>query len=142
MTLHTHFTNNFGQSNHGRKSLPRIVYIFAALLQVHFTFTSMTVDARGPGPNRLPSDYSESDSYRLWDSWLRKRSFGPDPTLVDYCAQAAEAVESGNGIVSYAIAKGCYEQFPFNPQIRDDTIDSIKANLESFYVFYDIARYS
>ncbi|KAG0357589.1 hypothetical protein BG005_003373 [Podila minutissima] len=100
----------------------------------------MTVDARGPGPNRLPSDYSESDSYRLWDSWLRKRSFGPDPTLVDYCAQAAEAVESGNGIVSYAIAKGCYEQFPFNPQIRDDTIDSIKANLESFYVFYDIAR--
>ncbi|KAG0085928.1 hypothetical protein BGZ92_008592, partial [Podila epicladia] len=138
---HTHSTNNFGQSNHGHaKSLSRIVYIFATLLQIQFTFTSPTVDARGPGPNRLPKDYSESDSYRSWDSWLRKRSFGLDSTQIDYCAQAAEAADSGNEIVSYAIAKGCYEQFPFNPQVRDDTIDSIKANLESFYVFYDIAR--
>ncbi|KAG0028417.1 hypothetical protein BGZ81_004760 [Podila clonocystis] len=61
-------------------------------------------------------------------------------TILKTTHNSAEAAESGNGIVSYAIAKGCYEQFPFSPQIRDDTLDSVKANLESFYVFYDIAR--
>ncbi|KAF8952593.1 hypothetical protein CPC16_009726 [Podila verticillata] len=141
MTLHTHSTNIFN-SNHGRrsKSVPRIVCFFAVLLQFHFTLTSLTLAARGPGPNRLPPDYTESDSDWLWDSWLQKQPSQPDAVDVDYCAQAAEISENGNGIVSYAIAKGCYEQFPFNPRIRDDTIDSVKANLESFYVFYDISR--
>ncbi|KAF9933309.1 hypothetical protein FBU30_005893 [Linnemannia zychae] len=30
--------------------------------------------------------------------------------------------------------------FPFDPQIRDDTVQSVRSNLESFYIFYDIAK--
>ncbi|KAF9275941.1 hypothetical protein BGZ68_010366, partial [Mortierella alpina] len=30
--------------------------------------------------------------------------------------------------------------FPFDSRIRDNTLQSVHANLESFYVFYDIAK--
>lgn len=60
---------------------------------------------------------------------------------VDYCALASEASKAGHGIIPYSLAKGCYEMFPFDSRIRDNTLQSVHANLESFYVFYDIAKY-
>ncbi|KAF9976940.1 hypothetical protein BGZ73_007450 [Actinomortierella ambigua] len=62
-----------------------------------------------------------------------------DPSL-DACAHAAKHAKLNNSIVPFKYAKGCYEQFAFSPEIRGDTIDSIKATLESFYVFHDIAK--
>ncbi|KAG0232698.1 hypothetical protein BGW42_007952 [Actinomortierella wolfii] len=65
--------------------------------------------------------------------------YGDHPAL-DACAHAAEYAKNNNSIVPFKYAKGCYELFAFNPEIRDDTIDSVKATLESFYVFHDIAK--
>lgn len=62
-------------------------------------------------------------------------------TGVDYCAQAAKASNLSEGFIPYNVAKGCYEMFAFDPRIRDDTIKNVRYNLESFYVFYDIAKY-
>jgi hypothetical protein len=53
---------------------------------------------------------------------------------------AAEESNANNGIVPYKAAKGCYEMFEFDPSVRDQTVQSVRANLESFYVFYDIAK--
>ncbi|KAG0043331.1 hypothetical protein BGZ83_011532 [Gryganskiella cystojenkinii] len=58
----------------------------------------------------------------------------------DYCEQAAVIAKASNGIIPYNVAKGCYELFEFDPKVRDETIDSVRANLESFYVFYDLAK--
>ncbi|KAG0378435.1 hypothetical protein BGX24_003836 [Mortierella sp. AD032] len=58
----------------------------------------------------------------------------------DYCAMAADEANANSGIVPYKAARGCYEMFEFDPLIRDQTIQSVRANLESFYVFYDIAK--
>ncbi|KAG0310680.1 hypothetical protein BGZ99_000213 [Dissophora globulifera] len=59
---------------------------------------------------------------------------------IDYCMLAARASKQSHGVVPYRLAKGCYEMFPFSAQIRDDTVQNVRANLESFYVFYDIAK--
>ncbi|KAF9987702.1 hypothetical protein BGZ75_000229 [Mortierella antarctica] len=58
----------------------------------------------------------------------------------DYCALASAASKAGHGVIPYSLAKGCYEMFPFDSRIRDSTLRSVHANLESFYVFYDIAK--
>ncbi|KAG0339615.1 hypothetical protein BG004_006745 [Podila humilis] len=102
---------------------------------------TLSVDARGLGRNRFFRDYSDNDPYRIRDLSIRKRSSEPNVANVDYCAKAAEAASDRYGVVPYEYAKGCYKQFPFDSRIRDDTIDSVKANLEAFYVFYDIAKY-
>ncbi|KAF8931508.1 hypothetical protein BGZ58_007586 [Dissophora ornata] len=59
---------------------------------------------------------------------------------IDYCAMAAEISRREHGVIPYKFAKGCYEMFPFDTRTRDDTVRNVRANLESFYVFYDIAR--
>ncbi|KAF9128554.1 hypothetical protein BGW39_004971 [Mortierella sp. 14UC] len=53
---------------------------------------------------------------------------------------AAKEASANNGVISYKAARGCYEMFEFDPQIRDQAVQSVRANLESFYVFYDIAK--
>lgn len=112
----------------------RILLLCAAVL---------SVQARIPGPIRLSSEYTD-----LTKAFER---FSTEPTIdiastsspsskLDYCAQAAAISKNSSGIVPYNVAKGCYQHFDFDPSIRDDTIDSVRANLESFYVFYDIAK--
>ncbi|ORZ04543.1 hypothetical protein BCR41DRAFT_401006 [Lobosporangium transversale] len=64
----------------------------------------------------------------------------PHIETVDYCAIAAKSSKEADGTIPYIVARGCYELFAFDPQIREDAINSIRANLESFYVFYDIAK--
>ncbi|KAF8978637.1 hypothetical protein BGZ46_006258 [Entomortierella lignicola] len=53
---------------------------------------------------------------------------------------AAAASKKSHGVVPYNIAKGCYESFEFDPRIRDISVQNVRSNLESFYVFYDIAK--
>ncbi|KAF9102997.1 hypothetical protein BGX29_003935 [Mortierella sp. GBA35] len=53
---------------------------------------------------------------------------------------ASQESNANNGIIPYKAAKGCYEMFSFDPKVRDQTVQSVRANLESFYVFYDIAK--
>ncbi|KAF9580992.1 hypothetical protein BGW38_002154 [Lunasporangiospora selenospora] len=99
--------------------------------------------ARSPGPSRLSRQYVELDlaenATHLADT---KSSLEKDiaPLPADYCAMAAEASADSGGYIPHGVAKGCYEQFPFNATIRDQTILNVKANLKSFYVFYDIAK--
>ncbi|KAF9946408.1 hypothetical protein BGZ70_003238 [Mortierella alpina] len=60
----------------------------------------------------------------------------------DYCALASASSKAGHGVIPYNLAKGCYEMFPFDSRIRDNTLQSVHATLESFYVFYDIANHA
>ncbi|KAK3835465.1 MAG: hypothetical protein J3R72DRAFT_494232 [Linnemannia gamsii] len=104
------------------------------------------VDARTMETKRLPRSYTDPSV-----------PLGPPPPLplstsidtesassparrFDYCAMAADEANANSGIVPYKAARGCYEMFEFDPLIRDQTVQSVRANLESFYVFYDIAK--
>ncbi|KAG0242829.1 hypothetical protein B0O80DRAFT_526102 [Mortierella sp. GBAus27b] len=87
------------------------------------------------GLARSPREYAASGSTSEASAIMN--TFTPD---VDYCALAAESSRLSQGFIPYQVAKGCYEMFPFDPRIRDDAIKNVRANLESFYVFYDIAR--
>ena len=115
---------------------PRVLLFCAAIITA--------AQARVAGPKRLSPEYTD-----LTKAFER---FATEPPVIDvastsspalnndYCAQAAKISKSSNGIVPYNVAKGCYQHFAFDPRIRDDTIDSVRSNLESFYVFYDIAK--
>ncbi|KAF9177875.1 hypothetical protein BGZ51_004238 [Haplosporangium sp. Z 767] len=117
--------------------VPAAIITIASLLQYH---SEILVDARSL-ERRLPQQHADIDtSFESTLSTISAISVSGSSNRTDYCTQAAEASRINRGVIPYAAAKGCYEMFAFNPQTRDDTIQSVRANLESFYVFYDIAE--
>ncbi|KAI1320616.1 hypothetical protein EDD11_000138 [Mortierella claussenii] len=118
-------------------NVPRTLLLCTVLLQIQF---NLLVESRQSGPRRLPPDKlveTEIDTTTVPTNTVNSKG-----TLgkTDYCAIAANASTTAQGVIPYSTAKGCYEMFVFNPKIRDKTIKSVKANLESFYVFYDIVK--
>ncbi|KAG9063719.1 hypothetical protein KI688_003830 [Linnemannia hyalina] len=104
-------------------------------------------NARAPGARRLPRSYTDlkipfkppsSPSFLSLPD-INTASTSNPARRFDYCAMAAEESNANNGTIPYKAAKGCYEMFDFDPKVRDQTVQSVRANLESFYVFYDIA---
>ena len=113
---------------------PKILLLCAAVL---------SVQSRVAGPNRLSPEYTDlTKAFERFSTepTIDEASTSSPSSKLDYCAQAAAISKNSSGIVPYNVAKGCYQYFDFDPTIRDDTIDSVRANLESFYVFYDIAK--
>ncbi|KAF9116747.1 Protein phosphatase PP2A regulatory subunit B [Mortierella sp. AM989] len=116
----------------------RLLLIYAAVIQLQ---PSAAAEVRLSSSRRLPRQYvdteippniSPSTDSPVYESGSIK--------AVDYCALAAIASRTSQGVIPYKLAKECYESFAFDPQIRDSVIQNVKSNLESFYVFFDIAR--
>ncbi|KAG0256286.1 hypothetical protein DFQ27_005795 [Actinomortierella ambigua] len=115
----------------------------ARLIHSHVAKTDFSLlppPVKAPSAPSLPFTIQSDRLYLANESWAHYQHLDYiDPDL-DACAHAANHAKINNNIVPFKYAKGCYEQFAFSPQIRDDTIDSISATLESFYVFQDIAK--
>lgn len=116
--------------------------------QAFLLLSTPVANARAPGARRLPWSYTdpkipfEPPSLPSFSSLpdIDAASTSSPAIRFDYCALAAVESNANNGIVPYKAAKGCYEMFDFDPNVRDQTVQSVRANLESFYVFYDIAK--
>lgn len=116
--------------------------------QAFLLLSAPGADARAPGARRLPRSYTDpkipfeppsSPSFSSLPD-IETASTSSPARRFDYCAMAAVESNANNGIVPYKAAKGCYEMFDFDSKVRDQTVQSVRANLESFYVFYDIAK--
>ncbi|KAF9284559.1 hypothetical protein BGZ88_009923 [Linnemannia elongata] len=116
--------------------------------QAFLLLSAPVANARAPGARRLPRSYTDpkipfeppsSPSFSSLPD-IETASTSSPARRFDYCAMAAVESNANNGIVPYKAAKGCYEMFDFDSKVRDQTVQSVRANLESFYVFYDIAK--
>ncbi|KAF9436832.1 hypothetical protein BGZ76_002828 [Entomortierella beljakovae] len=114
--------------------ISRIILIFASILQLNLSTFS---EARLPTSRRLPTQHV---NYEVNPDVLPLDSTTHESEAIDYCALAATASKISQGIIPYKYAKGCYESFAFDTRIRDNTIQNVRSNLESFYVFYDISN--
>ncbi|KAF9551116.1 hypothetical protein EC957_010001 [Mortierella hygrophila] len=116
--------------------------------QALLLLSAPVANARAPGARRLPRSYTNlkipfeppSSPSFLPLPYTNTASTSNPARRFDYCAMAAEESNANNGTIPYNAAKGCYEMFDFDPKVRDQTVQSVRANLESFYVFYDIAN--
>ncbi|KAF9343350.1 hypothetical protein BGX34_006877, partial [Mortierella sp. NVP85] len=101
-------------------------------------FTDLPVGAGPLGSRGQSNEFTEVQEALLA---VAKRTPVLGGADIDYCALAAASSNNSQGFIPYTVAKGCYEMFAFDPRIRDDTLKNVRSNLESFYVFYDIAKY-
>ncbi|KAF8931415.1 hypothetical protein BGZ47_011855 [Haplosporangium gracile] len=131
-----------------QRSLKSFVLNVTQLIMALSLLSAPVANARAPGAKRLPQSYTDPNTPFEPPS---SPAFSSSPDIdtastssltrrFDYCAMAAKESNAHNGIVPYKAAKGCYEMFDFDPKVRDQTVQSVRANLESFYVFYDIAK--